>query len=160
MAPLHAVAGSRLFSGLIPEQCEPFAPLASEKGVPKGNDLFRLGEPAATLFIIRRGSVDLTMPLSMKGGDREVVMGEAHAGETIAWSALIEPYRFTMSAKASTDVELLAFSSRELWLAMEAHPDAGLRILANLARVIGWRLQVVQTMWTRELQRTVNVTFG
>lgn len=160
MATPHAVAASSLFRGLMPDQCEPFGPLAGEQSVSKGGYLFRLGEPAARLLVIRRGTVELTMPLSLKGGDRDVVVEEARAGETIAWSALIEPYRFTMSARAGTDVELLAFSRHALQRAMEAHPDAGLQILANLARVIVRRLQVMQTMWTRELQRTVNVTFG
>jgi glutaminase len=160
MDTLHTLAGSSLFRGLTAEQCEVFVPFAREQRVPKGDDLFRLGQPAGTLFIIRSGVVHLTMPLSMKDADREVVVEEVPAGETVAWSALIEPYRFTMSARAGTDVELIGFSPREFRMALEAHPDAGLRILTNLAMVIAKRLQVMHTMWTRELQRTVNMTFG
>lgn len=157
---LGAMLGSSLFRGLTAEQCESFVPLARAQSISKGDYLFRLGQPAGTLFIIRSGVVQLTMPLSVKGGDREVVVQEAHARETIAWSALIEPYRFTMSARAGTDVELIGFSPRELQVALEARPEVGLRILANLAQVIARRLQVMHTMRTRELQRAVNVTFG
>lgn len=157
---LGAMLSSSLFRGLTAEQCESFVPLARAQSISKGDYLFRLGQPAGTLFIIRSGVVQLTMPLSVKGGDREVVVQEARAGETIAWSALIEPYRYTMSARAGTEVELIGFSPRELQVALEAKPEVGLRILTNLAQVIARRLQVMHTMRTRELQRAVNVTFG
>jgi CRP-like cAMP-binding protein len=104
--------------------------------------------------------VQLTVPLSLKGGDHEVVVVEAHQGAAIAWSALIEPHRFTMSARAGTDVGLLRFSPAEFQQALAARPDLGLPIMANLAGVIAHRLQVTQAMWTREFQRSVDQTFG
>ncbi|MBI2216124.1 MAG: Crp/Fnr family transcriptional regulator [Candidatus Rokubacteria bacterium] len=156
----NAVTGSSLFWGLSARQREPFAALARVQRVPEDEYLFRLGQPAEALLIVESGVVELTMPLSMNGKEREVVVQEAGAGETIAWSALIEPNRFTMSARAGTNVELLAFSAGELQAAIEAHPEAGLRIVTNLARVIARRLQVMHAMWTRELQRAVDDTFG
>lgn len=160
MDRLHAIAGASLFRGLTTEQCASLAPLAGDKAFSKGDSLFRLGQPAGELFIIRSGVVQLTIPLSMRGGEREVVVEEAQAGETVAWSALVEPYRFTMSARAGTDVELLAFSPRELLAALDARPEIAQRVLTNLAQVIARRLHVTQAMWTRELQHAVSMTFG
>ena len=157
---LQVIAASSLFHGLSMEQCQAFVPLARPHLVAKGEYLFRLGQLAPTLFIVRSGILELTMPLSMRGGEQEVAVEEARAGDTVAWSALIDPYRFTMSARAGSDVELLGFSPSDLRAALAAQPDIGLRILTNLAQVIARRLQVTQTMWTRELQRAVNVTFG
>ena len=70
----------------------------------------KLGDEAAVLFVVRSGAVELTMPLSVRGADHEldVVVGEASQGETVAWSALIEPHRCTMSARAGSDVEPFA----------------------------------------------------
>jgi CRP-like cAMP-binding protein len=160
MDALNVATGSSLFWGLSARQCEPFVALARVQRAPKNHYLFRLGQPAEALLIVDSGVVELTMPLAMNGKEREVVVQEAAAGDTIAWSALVEPYRFTMSARAGTDVQLLAFSAGELQAAIDAQPEAGLRIVANLARVIGRRLQVIHTMWTRELQRAVNDTFA
>lgn len=156
----HTLAASALFRGLSAEQCEPFVALVSEQHLAPGQILFQLGQPADALFIVRDGVVDLTMPLSMQGRDRDVVVQEAGTGETVAWSALIEPYRFTMNARARTEVELLAFSPRAFRVAVARHPDAGVWIMTNLAKVIARRLQVMHAMWTRELQRTVHETFG
>ena len=157
---LQVIAASSLFHGLSMEECQAFVPLARPQLVAKGEYLFRLGQLAPTLFIVRSGLVELTMPLSMRGGDQDVAVEEARAGDTVAWSALIDPYRFTMSGRAGSDVELLGFSPSDLQAALAAQPDIGLRILTNLAQVIARRLQVTQTLWTRELQRAVNVTFG
>lgn len=154
-----ALGGSSLFRGVPPAGFEPFVSLARPERVPQGHHIFRLGEPAERLFIIRGGVVHLTMPVEVHGKEREVVVQEAGAGETIGWSAVIDPYRFTMSAVAATDVDLVAFVTRELQAATEARPDAGLRVMTNLAQVIARRLQVMHTMWTRELQRAVNETF-
>ncbi len=160
METRYDVAASNLFRGLTATECDPFVALALERTVGKGDYLFRLGEKAESLFIVLSGVVQLTMPLAMKSGDREVVVEEAHPGDTVAWSALIEPYHCTMSARAGTDVDLLVFPPRALEAALAAHSDAGLRVVTNLAKVIARRLQVTHAMWTRELQRVVIETFG
>lgn len=160
MDTLQALAASDLFQGVPPNRVEPFVALARPERVRTGNYIFRLGDRAERLFIIRRGVVHLTMPIEMHGNEREVVVQEAHERETVGWSALVEPYRFTMTASTGSDVDLIAFSTRELQTVVEACPDAGLRIMANLAAVIATRLQVMHAMWTRELQRAVSETFG
>lgn len=160
MDRLPALAHSTLFHGLDEAQCEAFLPLATERRAGRDDYLFRLGEPADALFVIRRGVVHLTMPLAMNGTVREVVVQEAGEGETIAWSALIEPYRFTMSGRAGTDVDLLGFRTRDLQAALRTYPDAGVQIVTNLAQVIARRLQVMHTMWAREIQRAISETFG
>ena len=110
MGPLDTMCGSALFRGLPAAACQPFVPIARPRRLNKGDYLFRLGEPANTLFIIHSGMVHLTMPLTMRASEREVVVQEAGIGETLAWSALVEPCRFTMSARGGSDVELLAFA--------------------------------------------------
>lgn len=160
MDVLTALERSTLFHGVSAAGCEAFAPLVRELRAVQDEYLFRLGEPAESLFIVRRGIVHLTMPLAMNGTVREVVVQEANEGDTIAWSAFIEPFRFTMSARAGTDVDLLGLSTLELHCALEAYPEDGVRIVTNLAKVIARRLQLMHTMWTREFQRAVNETFG
>jgi glutaminase len=154
------IAASTLFRGLTPGQCEPFVSIARARELPGGEYVFRLGQEAATLFVVRSGIVELTVPMMMTGDERDVVLEEAHEGDTLAWSALVQPHRFTMSGRARTDVDLLGFARRDLQTMLALQPDAGLRIMSNLAQVIGRRLHVVQTMWNRELQRTVSETFG
>ena len=40
---------------------------------------------------------------------------------------------------------------------LAARPDIGYRVALNVAAVIGRRLQVLQAMWLREMQRVVEL---
>jgi CRP-like cAMP-binding protein len=160
MDPVAALASAALFRGLTRAQCASFAAIAQPRRVSEHEYLFRLGERATRLLVIRNGLVELTMPLEMNGQEHDVVVETAGEGETVAWSALIEPYRFTLSGRTGTEVELLAFTRPDLQAALVRDPQAGLQVMTNVARLIGRRLQVVQAMWSRGLQRAVSDRFG
>jgi len=75
----------------------------------------------------------------------------------VGWSALIPPYRFTLTATAPLETEVLALSREALREHFEAHPALGYAVSLNLASVIGQRLQLFQTMWLRGMQRMVEL---
>ncbi|HEY6098447.1 MAG TPA: hypothetical protein VIW03_03395, partial [Anaeromyxobacter sp.] len=80
-------------------------------------------------------------------------------GRTLAWSALVPPHRATMSARASTDVELLGFERAPLLQLFEQRPTVGYAVMANLSRVVAGRLHELAALWVREVQRNVSQTF-
>jgi CRP-like cAMP-binding protein len=84
-------------------------------------------------------------------------MEEKFPGETLGWSALVPPHRFTLNARASIPSELLRLPREALLEHLAAHPDIGYRLTLNVAAVIGHRLQVFQAMWLREMQRVVEL---
>jgi CRP-like cAMP-binding protein len=75
----------------------------------------------------------------------------------VGWSALIPPYRFTLTASVPLETEVIALPRDVLREYFAASPEAGYKVALNLAVVIGHRLQLFQTMWMREMQRTVEV---
>jgi len=126
--------------------------------VPSGTSLFQLGDPADRLFLIERGRIRLTLPMPVRGREEEIFVEESAPGQTVGWSALIPPYQFTLTATAAPlDVEVIALSRDALLKYFAANPALGYKIALNLAVVIGHRLQLFQTMWLREMQRTVEV---
>ena len=70
---------------------------------------------------------------------------------------LIPPYRFTLTASAPLETEVSALTREALVDYFAAHPAAGYKIALNLAVVIGHRLHLFQTMWLRQVQRSVEV---
>jgi hypothetical protein len=78
------------------------------------------------------------------------------AGETLGWSGLIPPHRFTLKATAPVEGELLTFERRALLEHFAANPTIGYMVTRNVAAVIGHRLGVFQAMWLREMQRVVD----
>jgi hypothetical protein len=60
-----------------------------------------------------------------------------------------------LKATAMVATELTAFPRRALLEHFAANPAVAFIVMRNVGSVIGHRLQVFQTMWTREMQRSV-----
>jgi len=156
---LDSLGDAELFVGLSEEQRRSLAALARERAARAGETLFRLGEQAETFIIIRRGRVDLTFPLLVMGETRETRFQSLEAGRTLAWSALVPPYRLTMGARATTDVEMLAFDRRPIEQLFREQPAIGHVVMSNLAGVVAARLHELLALWVREVQRNVSQTY-
>ncbi len=146
-----------LFEGLTPEAIDGLMALGSNITVPRGGELFRLGDPADNLFVIERGRLRLTLPMQVGGRDEDVLVEERSPGQVVGWSALIPPYRFTLTAMAPLDTRVIVLPRDQVRAYFAEHPAVGYAVSLNLAQVIGQRLQLFQTMWLREMQRTVEL---
>jgi CRP-like cAMP-binding protein len=146
-----------LFEGLAPADVEQALGLGARISLASGAKLFRLGEEADRIYLIARGRLRLTMPMRVRGCEREVLVEEQGPGQTVGWSALIPPYRFTLTATAPVETEVVAFSREGLQHYVLAYPEIGCAVFLNLAAVIGQRLQLFQTLWLREMERLVEL---
>ncbi len=145
-----------LLNGLTSAEVDQILALGTRLIVPSGTSLFRLGDPADRLFLTERGRIRLTLPMQVRGREEDIFVEESSPGQTVGWSALIPPYRFTLSAIASLhEAEVVALPRETLLDYLAANPAAGYKIALNLSVVIGHRLQLFQTMWLREMQRTL-----
>ena len=144
-----------LLNGLSSDEAEQVLKLGTRLIVPSGAELFRLGDHADRLFLTERGRVRLTLPMQVRGKEEEILVEERSPGQIVGWSALIPPYRFTLTATAPLETEVIALPRETLVDYFAAHPAAGYKIALNLAVVIGHRLHLFQTMWLREMQRNV-----
>ncbi len=117
-----------------------------------GHKLFERGQDANELMILRDGVVELLFPVEMMGVARELTMASVQTGTVVAWSALVSPYQFTLSARCASKCQLVSFGREVLHSFFEAQPQTGYFFMRNLAGVIGRRLQAMQTIWMRDLQ--------
>ncbi len=150
--------GHELLNGLASAEVKQILNLGTRRNVTAGTALFRLGDQADSLFLIERGRIKLTLPMRVRGGEENIFVEERSPGQAVGWSALIPPYRFTLTAIADLhDAEVIMLPRQALLQYFEANPAPAYKIALNLAVVIGHRLQLLQTMWLREVQRTVQV---
>jgi len=152
--------GPDLLAGLDDRAAAGVAALGRPVRLTTGEVLFRLGEEAASLYLIQAGQITLAMPMQIGGGEENVRIDERGAGQTVGWSTLIPPHRFTLTATAPIETELLAFPRRLLLEHFEGHPHVGYTVVKNIAALVGERLQVFQAMWLREMQQIVNASHG
>lgn len=156
---IEALHEAEAFAGLSEEECRTLSSVASRRTATAGEVLFKTGDPATELLVIRRGRVELTFPLLVMGESRETRFQSLEAGRTLAWSALVPPFRLTMSARCSTDAEILVLERTRLEKLFGERPDLAYRVMSNLSRVVAARLHEVVALWVREVQRNVSATY-
>ena len=139
---------------IAPEDAAGALALGTRILLSSGKELFHLGADADRLYVIARGRLRLTMPMQVRGREEDVLVEERGPGDTVGWSALIPPYRFTLTATAPVETEVVAFSRETLRHHFDTYPEIGCKVALNLASVVGQRLQLFQTMWLREVERT------
>jgi CRP-like cAMP-binding protein len=122
-----------------------------------GAELFHLGDAADSIYLVARGRLRLTLPMQVRSREEDVLVEERSAGQTVGWSALIPPYRFTLTAFAPLETEVIALPREALNEYFGSHPTTGYAVSLNLSSVIGQRLQLFQAMWLREVQRMVEL---
>ncbi len=146
-----------LLVGLTSEEAARVWDLGEPLLLSRGDLLFDLGASADSVFHVVRGCISLTLPMQIRGRQEDVLVEERMAGETVGWSGLIPPYRFTLKATARADSELRSFPRQTLLDHFAAHPRIAATVTRNIATVIGHRLQVFQAMWLREMQRSLDL---
>ena len=126
----------------------------------EGHGLFERGQPADELLILQEGVVELFFPVRIMGATRELTMESKQPGDVVAWSSLVSPYRFTLSARCASKCTLLGFHREAVQAFFEANPHAGYLFMRNLAGVIGRRLQAMQTIWMHDIQASTAKHMG
>jgi CRP-like cAMP-binding protein len=132
--------------------------LAQRVSLASGAVLFHLGDEADRIFLVERGRITLTLPMQVEGRNEDILVEERLPGETVGWSALIPPHRFTLKATAQMDSGVMALPRSALLETFAAHPGVAYAVTRNVAAVVGQRLQVFQAMWLREVQRVVELS--
>jgi CRP-like cAMP-binding protein len=131
-----------LFAGLTDAVLKAVAMAGEEMPLSKGAWLFYEGNEANALYVILEGKVRLKIAL-----DRERTyhadldtLGE---GDVIGWSALVEPYTYTLSAVAMTDVRLAKLDGVSLCEIMAHDTGAGYLLMSRLMQIVGIRLATI-----------------
>lgn len=155
MAAIAMSQQADLLAGLSADDANAILAIGRPIRLGRGDVLFALGSQADDLYLVDRGRIALTLPLQVRGHDQDVLVEERLPGQAVGWSALIPPHRFTLAASAPLETHVVALARGALLGHFAEHPAVGYAVLRNVAAIVGQRLQVVQAMWLREMQRVV-----
>jgi CRP/FNR family cyclic AMP-dependent transcriptional regulator len=146
---------SEMFQGLSDSEIQCFRAIARNQALRAGEYLFLLGDTADQLYVVITGKVDLCFPMPLRGIVRDISVESIGAGNTLGWSALVKPYRFTLSARVIEPGEALAFTRADLLRFFEGEPRLGYAFYTRISELVGIRLLTMQALWARELRRTL-----
>jgi len=150
---MDSLRTSDLLQELTDSETDLLAKIARPRSLRAGEYLFILGDPADHLYIVVQGAVDLCFPIPLGGDTQDVTVESLSVGKTLGWSALVKPYRFTLSCRASEDCEVRALARRDLLELFEGQPRIGYAMLTRVSELVGIRHLKVHALWVRELQR-------
>ena len=87
--------------GIAGEEAARVVALGSRVALSAGQVLFNLGDAAESLFVVERGRIALTLPMTVRDRQQDVLIKERAPGQSLGWSALVPPHRFTQKAAAA-----------------------------------------------------------
>ena len=120
-----------------------------KKTCAEGTVLFERGESANNLYILREGSIELTI-----GDNGHVTHVIKTPGEAFGWSSLVNHHVYTASAVCSSPTEVIRIDSEKLNMIFESNPAAGLMFFRRLAEIISKRVATSYNLLLRSHERT------
>ncbi len=135
------IAASPVLSGLSPGQLELIAGCGTNERFAAGEPLFREGEPAEHLYLIRSGTVALETEAPGRGA---LVIETLHDGDLVGWSWLFEPYRWQFDARATVPTATVTFDGVCLRGKCDADHELGYELMGRFATLLVDRLQATR----------------
>ncbi len=126
------------FHGIPWTSLERLAVLASYAHFGERELIFESGGHAEQFYVLLRGSVALEAP---SGSGDVAVVQSLEAGETLGWSWLFPPYRWSFSARALASVDSLVLPGGILRTRCEEDPVLAAAMMRRVAGVMLDRLQ-------------------
>lgn len=135
------VASHPLLAGLPGNAVAQVAGCARNVAFAPGELLLAEGDPADTLFLVRRGRVAVEIHAPNRG---PIVIETIGPGGTIGWSWLVPPYRWQFDARAVDPVGAVAVDAACLRAKADADDALGHQLVSRVAGVLLERLQATR----------------
>jgi CRP-like cAMP-binding protein len=132
------------FALLNDEQLAAIAMIAQEKCYPKGALLVKENTSAVILALLIEGDVDLIYSGGGEGAICNALVGSIAPGEPYGVSSLIEPYRYTATAKATMPVKVIELDGVALRNLVEKDGKLGYILMRNVSIAVLERLRYTQ----------------
>jgi (2Fe-2S) ferredoxin len=146
-----------VFDGLGQEQIASLWEGIQEFRYLKGKRLFKEGDEADHLWIVKEGQVDVGFELP--------TASEVHtlytipAGKAFGWSCFVPPYKYRLSSYCSSGMCTILRLDRQFLLdCFEREPAVGYRVMANLVCAVGERFNWLQGSATATPYAQVKIT--
>jgi CRP-like cAMP-binding protein len=132
------------FTLLNDEQLKAIALIAEEKSYPKGTLLVKENTAATRLALLLEGDIDLIFSGGGEGAIVNSLVGSIAPGEAYGVSSLIEPYKYTATARATMPVKVIEIDGTALRALVEVDRNLGYVMMRNVAIAVLERLRYTQ----------------
>jgi len=138
MTNLELLQKTVLFKGSSSEELEMVLGLFQERQIKPNATIFTENMPAEALYIIKSGSVRITM---MVGEGEEMGLLLLGPGEFFGELALIQEEVRLVSARAETAVDLLLLTRKDFHALLDLDPRTASRVLMTISKLLAMRVK-------------------
>jgi CRP-like cAMP-binding protein len=142
MVSLDLLKQYTFFKGFSEEQIKKLADIATEESYKAGFQLWKKGDPAKNLYLLEEGKIVLVMDTYMGTAKppMQVTVDLITKGDAMGWSAVIEPYEYTLAARCIDDSKAIAVDGAKLRELLNKDSTLGYKFMRATAKVIATRL--------------------
>lgn len=148
-----ALKDCKLLQGLTLEERELLLVDAEVVELEAQEKLFGFGEHLRRTYLIEQGAIALTLLMTIRNEEKEVVLETRREGSIVGWSALVKPYQSTLGAKAMEPARLVALSRESIQKVFAEHRRIEQVTMVNLSEIIGGRLRMFEALVLHDLRR-------
>ncbi len=142
MVPTDLLKNYSFFKGFTGEELKKFADIATEASYKAGVQIWKKGESAENLSLLKEGKVLMTMD-TYAGPTRppmQVTVDIVTKGDAMGWSAVVEPYIYTLGARCIDDSQVINFNSAKVKEVLNSDKALGLKFMHAIAKIVAARL--------------------
>ncbi len=137
-----------IFARLSVKELKKVSALIYERSYQAGEYLFEKEQPGTAMFIIKTGQVKIVVP----GNESETELATIYPEDFLGELALLDDTPRSASAKAAEKTEALAFFREDLGELVQTYPVIAVKIMRDLAIIIGQRLKAANEQLTAREQ--------
>lgn len=158
MTTIDALTLSELFEDLDADRATAIAAAGRHFRHRSGDVIFREGQPASDLYALGEGRVALDINVQVTPDRPDVPTTVDIAGPTdcFGWSALVEPYVYTATARCVESCAGFVVDGAELRKLMRDDPRLGYEVMSKLARCVAGRLDQTRARLITQIARFSN----
>ncbi|HSQ39858.1 MAG TPA: cyclic nucleotide-binding domain-containing protein [Anaerolineales bacterium] len=140
MITKETLANFDLFKGIPTDVLDKVAKFCDDIFVTKDGYVFREGERADKIHLLVQGSIALRVNLTSRP-EFVTVSIVSRPYQTLGWSGVVAPNYYTASAFCEEDSHMIAIPTDKFMQVMEAHPEAGFKVMLRITEIISDRLR-------------------
>ncbi len=130
-----------LFKDLLPEELASLSALAKVRTYNRDEEIFKAGEPAQSLFVIRHG----TVKIRFAGKDADIEVAQLGTGAHFGEMSFVDGQARSATAVALEKSELLEIGFDALRMFFDKNPTTGMRFYRSLSHFLAGRLRITTT---------------
>lgn len=132
------------FANLENSHLKEISMISEEVNIPKGTLIFEEGKLVSALYLLMSGEVDLYFFVGVERdlkNRKEFLADDINVGETFGISALVDPFTYTASARATKDSRVIKIDANKLRRLTETDPSLSCRLMGQIAKALAERLR-------------------